>query len=291
MLLPSEVGWPVGVDLADPYAGDELWSPVDANPRRAEIEALLIRAVRTGLPEHYDEAEAEIRSEQLHSEKFWDKRPVSEAPLLPTDMWFADISENWVPDIGVIAPDRVFGPLGESGLSRRQRVIAAGVMAFAVTIPPNVRPADRWEGDRIANPRPDRLTVRTVFRAPAMLWRVRDGQWYPRLPLVERFVPDDQVRMLPLEEATSALDVADGDWIARVFRVEAQGWYAALAVPALETVPIDTLMRRLRLAWWRLRLRQPAATWEDALRFRAEILYRFCAEHQWLVEENAECDG
>ncbi len=291
MLLPPEVGWPVGLDLADPYAGDELWSQDDDDPRRAELEALLLRAARSGDPAHFARAEAEIRSEQLHEEKFWDKRPLGEAPLRPTDMWFADISENWVPDIGVIAPDRVFGPLADQGLSRRERVVAAGVMAFSIVIPPDARPVDRWEGDRNGNPRDERLTVRTVFRAPTMLWSVREGKWRPRLPLVERFVPDGPVQMLPLETGSSTERMKDGDWIARVFRVASEGWFAALAVPAPEDLRVDPLVRRLRLAWWRLRLRRPVATWEDALRFRAEILYRFCAEHRWLGEEKHTCDG
>jgi hypothetical protein len=291
MLLPPEVGWPIGVDEADPYAGDELWSPVSSDPRHAELEALLLRAVRSGEPADYERAAAEIRADELHVEKFWDKRPLGEAPLLPTDMWFADISENWVPDIGVIAPDRVFGPLADRELSRRERVVAAGVMAFSIVIPPDARPVDRWERDRYRDPRRERLTVRTVFRSPAMLWSVRDGRWRPRLPVVERFVPDDCVQMLPLEMGADPALVEDGDWVARVFRVESKGWYAALAVPAPHDVSVDSLLRCLRLAWWRLRLRLPAATWEDALRFRSEILYRFCAEHRWLGEEKHICDG
>ena len=281
----------MAVDLADPYAGDELWAQEDGDSRRAELEWLLLRAARSGDLEHFARAEAEIRSEHLHVEKFWDKRPLGEAPLLPTDMWFADISENWVPDIGVIAPDRVFGPLADLGLSRRERVLAAGVMAFSIVIPPHSRPADRWESDRHGNPRDERLTVRAVFRAPAMLWSVREGRWSPRLPLVERFVPDAPVQMLPLEDGAGSQWLEDGDWIARVFRVESEGWFAALAVPAPEDVNVDALVRRLRLAWWRLRLRAPAATWEDALRSRSEILYRFCAEHRWLGEEKHTCDG
>jgi hypothetical protein len=277
------------VEERDPFAGDALWPSEGLAPEYAAVERSILHAVQSGRRSAFVEAQAAVHAIGLDEEPFADKRPMGSAPLLPAETWFCDIAENSVPDIGVIAPDRVFGPWAELGLTRREHIRAAGVMAFSVCLSPSSRPIERWERDQRSKPKASLFALRAVFRAPAMLWRVEGGVWKPRLRIVERFRPTGPVFGLPFQDGDIPELIGDGDWIARVFLVDERGWFAALAQRACPDVPLPPLKRRLLLAWWRWRLTMPAATWEDALRFRAEVLYRFCAEYRWIVEEERRC--
>ena len=119
--------------------------------------------------------------------------------------------------------------------------------------------------------------------APAMLWAVSEEGWKPLLPLSERMAPPGPVvgDITPLPGVT--------DVVAAVARLHppADGyegpWIAEMAMGLGQLPPVAALRRRMTLAHWRLRTLERRSTWEDVLRRRPELLYRFCAAWWWSV--------
>jgi hypothetical protein len=285
-----DVAWPEPVLPEDPYAGDEIlpWPP-PRDPRRArflasyqawalghrslEDPALRALAEEAGLLETPDPVPL--------------PRTLEAEARLPADAWFAHLAEDRLPDLGLIATERVLGPWADERPSRRQRLVAAGVLAFSPYMPPRVRPLERCLHERRESPAEDRLAVRAVDRCPAMLWEVVAGL-RPRalLPLPDLYLPPEPVRQLPEEDGEPAHPLDAGTWLARCFPGPG-GWYAALALPLPRCPDITWVQCRLELELWRCRVLWPAFTWVDLLRERAEVLYRCCHEWIWIAEEKA----
>ena len=141
----------------DPWAGDEIEmqpGSFDNCVRFAPAEVKLTRA-------EHDEADAAFRRlyrQILDGDAPWgseaevvsvlgvdapirhDRRPLNEALSHISDTTLAEMAEDQVPDIGVVAPDRVLGPMSESALPRKLHRIAGAVMGFAPIIRGGVMP-------------------------------------------------------------------------------------------------------------------------------------------------------
>jgi len=211
--------------------------------------------------------------------------PLDRAPLLPCDQWAADLVEDLLPEVGLVAPGRVLGPFADERPSARSRLVAAGVLAFCPHRAPQVRPVDRWYRDRRASPVDERATLRAVDRAPPMLWSVVDGAApVPELPLPVRLRPPGPVQLLPWRCGEPTTPLRPGSWVARLLPGPG-GWLAAMALRLPAPVHGPRLLRRMELELWRQRAWQPGLGWPSFLRLRGEVLYRCCHERAWSARE------
>ncbi|MFH1463907.1 MAG: hypothetical protein ABIO70_05955 [Pseudomonadota bacterium] len=290
MIPVPDVAWPEPVLPEDPYAGDELlpWPP-PRDPRQARFLAAAQEWALGRRPLGDPSLRALAAEAGLLDTPDPVPQPRSLDPEadLPADDWFAHLAEDRLPDLGLTATARVLGPWADEGPSRRQRIVAAGVLAFSPYMRPRLRPLERWLHERKQSLTRDRLAVRAVDRVPALLWEVLPAAPpRPLLPLPTLYLPPAPVRQLPAEEGMPALPLPAGTWLARCFPGP-DGWYAALALPMPRCPDPAWVQARMELELWRCRVLWPAFTWVDLLRERAEVLYRCCHEWLWITEEVA----
>ena len=287
--------WPTAQIPRDPWAGDE------ALFMRGSYRDYLTQCERVGITSVLNESEHDVwdaRFEDIYRQildgeasfdtieesarklAVWaarrhDRRPLSPAEGPISDAHLADITENQLPQVGLIAPDRILGPWADSVLPRWVRVVAAAAMAFPPEIPPGVPAWARAIKRRPRPPSPERVAIRAVARVPPMLWRITGPESVvPHLPLGERQVPDGPVRDLPDSPAV----IGRVAWTGSDWRL-----LCGLPLPALPPAP--PLIKRLELELLRVRRRERRLTWEVLLRERSEVLYRTACEWLWLTQE------
>lgn len=286
-----EYAWPERVSTRDPWAGDEaLFAPGDyANYKRFaphSFERPLLG------PAAYAEAELRFHAvmrDVLEGAAPWtairapadelavlsparhDRRPLRPVPIQLHDDALADTAEDWVPDIGLVSAERVFGPWAEGHLERRWRRLAGAVMGFAPLIFPDNNAINRACRNKPRPPRVLRASMRGIGHAPPMLWRIDGQEITPLLPLGRVFRPVGPVRALP--DAPAAIGRAVPG---------PEGWFLACTLPLPEIPPPALLLRRMKLELLDLRRTERRATWEDALRGRIAPLYRVAASWLWL---------
>ena len=209
-----------------------------------------------------------------------DRRPIKVAPepVDPLRIW--EMFENGVPDGTPLALDRVLGPYADRTLDRRLHRIAVEAFAFSPTADFGLPPMKRWAGD-VSRPTPKiRAGMRAIAHAPAMLWEVLDtGECEALLPLSEPYLPTGPVRGV----AEQLPDARGTELVARLYP-DADGNWNISGGLWVHAPPLDALLERLELEHLRLSRHERRLTWEDLLRYRAELLYRLCAIHTDLCE-------
>ena len=288
---------PHRLSLRDPYAGDERlpwlgdyqnylrhmsWmgtdDVVDAQAYAAldvEFESVY-RRILDG-EEQWSAIEPLAEALQVASPIRHDRRPAGEAPVRIHDAQLSDITENQLPQVGIIAPDRFLGPWADEGIPRWVRIQVAAAMAFVPELDPGVAPWARRIKRKPMPQRPVRISLRAIARTPPMLWAVQNQTLHPLLPLGARFLPMSSVDDLPDVPAI----------LGRYIPCES-GAYLAASIPLIRMPPSDVIHRRLHLEYLRLRRRERRLSWEDMLRERSEVLYRSVMEWLWLqlADEN-----
>lgn len=290
-----EYAWPEVLAPRDPWAGDEVRpdesdyenylaftaepEPLDPGAYAAWDRVFLAtyRDVLDGrVP--WSAIEAPARQLGVWGRARHDLRPLSEAPQVVPDAWLADHVEDWVPDVGLQAPDRVLGPWAEGALPPRVRLAAAAAMAFTSLVNPGVSPAERIARSK-PKPKPAyRAALRAIGAAPPMVWEILPGGTLrPLLPLARHARPTGVVSGLPAAPAAigRAVPSPDGPWLATV-------------LPLPGPPPAAGLARRLLLELLRIRRAERRATWEDVLRRRPEVLYRTALSWAWLTLRDRE---
>ena len=286
---------PYRLTLRDPYAGDEAlqWSGSHENYLRhmawlgsddaldaEQYNALDVefeRIYRQILDGHaeWDSIEPIAKSLQVDFRLRTDRRPPGEAEAQVTDSQLSDITENQLPQVGQIAPDRFLGPWADEPLPRWVRVQVAAAMVFVPELDPGVA---SWARRIKRKPMPSasiRQSLRVMARTPPMLWRVKGKRLEPMLPLGDRFMPQGEVAGIPNVPAV----------IGRVIATK-HGPYLAVTLPLIRVPPSSVIQRRLWLEYLRIRRRERRLSWEDLLRERGELLYRSCFEWLWLQLEH-----
>lgn len=200
-----------------------------------------------------------------------DRRPAPAACFPLADDVLAEICEDFIPDIGVICPDRVLGPMSTHTLPRSIHVLAGAVMSFAPLLRGGVVPLSRTVVQR-PRPAPDTAAaIRAAARTPPMLWSVQENDLRAELPLSSRRHPTAPIvgQMPGQAMIARAVPHADGGtWLS--------------AILPLPTCPDPAIVqRRMMLEMWRLRRHDIRITWEDVLRTRGEVLYRTACEWCW----------
>jgi hypothetical protein len=316
LIVPSPFCAPGPADPDDPYAGDEILDDPPGEPAAdandAPFRDAYQRAVRGRIPLDAPELLAVVRRRGLcvarspaTGQPIWEgvlvedatssepgapcpgSRPEAFSPHAPSDECLADIAEDRLPEIGIVAPDRVLGPMADERPERESLLVAAGVMAFSTFIEPRVRPVDRFYKEHGDHASQERLAVHAVDRAPACLWAAEGGRLVPLLPLPPAWVPEGDVLLAPRFEGSESKPPADGTYVARLHPVLRAGggdaWIASLALRVQGPVDARRTTMRLRLEIWRERRRFPNLTWVGLLRHRAELLYRFAHESAWVA--------
>lgn len=282
----------------DPWAGDEI----EMQPGRYENYVRFSSARPVLDQAGHDAVDADFRRlyrQLLDGEAPWgaeapvvaalglgmpirhDSRPLNEARSPISDRILAEMSEDQVPDIGVIAPDRVLGPMAEGVLPHPMLRVAGAVMGFAPLIRGGVMPVARVIYQKPRPPTSLSSPVRSIARAPVMIWHQTDAGLQPMLPISDRlralFCSDrPRVQTLPVEGAVL---------IGRGTPIKGGGWWLAACLTLPHPPPAEILLRRMMLELQRLRRHERRLTWEDLLRERAEVVYRTACEWSWLHHE------
>jgi hypothetical protein len=282
-LLPDlHFAWPEVVAVRDPHAGDEAL----ALPHRYENYTAFAP------PPHLDEAAYEkVVATFDHAMRAvldgraprstlgplavaagvsgpvrHDRRAPPPAPRRVSLLDLAEITEDWVPDVGVVV-ERVLGPFANGPLPRWLVAVAAAMLALSPILFPRTRPIDRAIDTR--KPRPPvelRASLKAIARAPVSLWRRRGDRWESLLPLAPAFVPE-----APMEGPATPFAVG------RAVR-GSDGWWLAAALPLPAAPGAVAVARRVELELLRARLWERRATWEDVLRSHGEVVARTCCE-------------
>ncbi len=187
----------------DPWAGDEIeMSPgsYDNYVRFSEARDKLSRAAHDAADAEFCRlyraildgaepwgAEAAVSAAlEIDAPLKHDTRPLNEATQHISDDILAEMAEDQVPDIGVISPDRVLGPMSEQVLPRRMLRTAGAVMGFAPLIREGIMPVARVIYQRPRPPTELSSPIRSIARAPVMIWRRTPDGLRPMLPLSPR---------------------------------------------------------------------------------------------------------
>lgn len=284
-----EYAWPEILDPRDPWAGDEALpdsfsyqnyldfggaqTPLaEEDHAAADREFLSVYRDVTDGRAPFSAIEAPARRVGIWGPARHDRRPLDPAPFAVADEFLADHVEDWVPDVGLQAPDRVLGPWADGPLSPRLRVLAAAAVAFSPWVEPGVTPAERICRSKPKLPKPYRAALRAIGLAPPMVWGVEGERLSPLLPLTPLACPPGPVRGLPEAPAV----------VGRAVPCD-EGWFLAAGIPLPGLPPRAGLTRRIFLELLRIRRTERRSTWEDVLRRRSEVVYRTALSWAWLA--------
>ena len=288
-----ESAWPTTVSATCPYAGDELLydpAPLSDLVERgtppfpdAETHAATDRhfhEVYVGILEGrlpWSAIDAPAAALQVDTPSTLDRRWPKPAWSPIPDADLADQAEDWVPDMGQLAPERVLGPFSDHRLPMPARRAAFAVMAFSPLLAPRIRPLVRGMRNKPKPSRERRQAITAAVMAPAMAWtQDRHGHLTAALGLGSHFHP---------ERAVSGAGDATA-WIGRAIPTSAGPTWLAAALPLPALPPQEVLARRIRLEVMRLRRHERRLSQEDLLRDRAEVLYRTACE--WWYEHDPD---
>jgi hypothetical protein len=209
-----------------------------------------------------------------------DRRPPKVAPMHidPFEIW--EMLENAVPDGVMVAQDRVLGPYADEAISRKLLRIATEAYAFSPTADAGLPARKRWAQDMARPTVAVRAAMRAIEHSPAMIWQVdEEGGCRPLLPLAKPYWPTGAIH-----GHTEQLPRCQGDaLVARITPTEDGTWQITGGLWVL-TPPLEPLLERLEFEHLRLSRHERRLTWEDLLRWRAELLYRLCAIHSAQME-------
>jgi hypothetical protein len=191
---------------------------------------------------------------------------------------FWEMVENFVPDTAPMAIDRILGQWGdlptEIGLQRA----AVTALSFTYNLEDRGRAFKRYLRDDDKPSVETRQTIKMVEHTPAMLWKIKEHGWEPMLPIFEYWIPNGKIEGC----VTPITSNIESNFVVARVAPSKDGWRAYGAI-GFETAPDTTpLMRRLNFALTRLRRHERRATWEDLLRDRCELIYRYLANYAWL---------
>ena len=288
-----ESAWPSVVSQTCPYAGDELL--FDPSPL-ADLKArgtppfpgiaehsILDRAFHeayVGILEGrlpWSAIDGPADALQVNTPTTLDRRWPKPAWAPLPDGELAGQAEDWIPDMGQVAPARVVGPFSDHALPMPVRRVAFAVMAFSPLLAPRIRPIVRGMRNKPKPSRERRQAITAVIMAPAMAWsQNREGRLLAQLPLGPHFSP---TRAVAGHGGAPA-------WIGRAVPTRSGPTWLAAGLPLPGLPPADILLRRLRLELLRLRRHERRLSHEDLLRDRAEVLYRTACE--WWYEHDPD---
>ena len=284
---PSRTSWPIEIAATDPYRGEERSLSIASNelhkqrkPATSKTQFIalekqfisqyqqLLTEEKTCVPLHKTLSALGISSTIRHE---------SEAPFIAPNTldndFLSNIVEDLVPDIGVFANERVFGPMADDFWQYSS--VAGAVMFFTPCMYKHYTPAGKICKKKPKFPPAINRAITSLAKTPTMLWQIeKAGTIKPLLPVANQFVPKTQVLGLP----------ATKQMIARVLFTP-QGPIACCVLPVSNIDP-QPVYARLWLEWVRLKRHSDNIFWEDLLRYYGDLLYRNCCEQLFLHQES-----
>ncbi|MBN1334997.1 MAG: hypothetical protein JXB39_03455 [Deltaproteobacteria bacterium] len=280
MIRSGDHAWPLPPVSEDPWGGEDLLPASEPEPPFLALARLALHGrIAMDDPRLAEAASCAGLDEPRLTDPL-SAPPPAVTPVPPCDAWFAEMAEDVLPDVGLVAPDRVLGPRADAPPTPCERILAAGVLALAPFDAPRVRPVDRWIRESATSD--VRAAIRAVDRTPPCLWRVDPKGAVPLLPLAPSRIPVGPVVRAPCWEGDPVAPLDPGIWAARCVPGPAGVWLAVLATRFGEPAPA-LLLARLRLEAWLVRTRRPGLPWEEVLRDRGEVLYRWMHERALLT--------
>ena len=257
--------WPIDQETFDPWAGDELHSlPCDSD----YIQSLEdIQKQRQFL--------AKALKDSMKILPFHDRSIIHKAQSVMSDTQLAAIAEDWVPDIGLFAEERVLGPFAPR---HKLRTLCGAILSFSPLLRHNCTPIGQYGSLKSRTKGSHSLGIQA--KTPVVPWKIHDNDSVsPLLPIEERYIPNMPLQSLPQTPFM----------IARI--VASSTGYTLSCVLPLPAVSPQYLFNRMRLEWIRLQYQNRYIYWEDMLRFRAELLYRSSLEYCFVhhKKETEQC--
>ena len=256
--------WPIAQDLIDPWAGDEIFYPIedlahahalfDAQKRKDYI----LQAEQNGISKH-------IRHDDSHVQK---------ATHLCSLDFLANLTEDWVPDIGLFAQERVLGPFAPYPKLRR---LCGAILCFSPLLKHGITAAGRFADTQNSA---HKIALGIQAKSPCMIWERQEyNQVKPLLALTRHLIPKGEIKRLPQSQY----------FVARICPTTA-GWTASCVLP-VPTIHQAYIHNILILEWIKLQQSGGRMFWEDVLRYRAELIYRSALEYCFInaYEETLTC--
>ena len=153
--------WPIQHNNTDPWAGDELsgalhnsdyWEALDCSQKH----------------QRYLE---QARKDGLKIQPFHDRSIIHDCESVLSDSQLASIAEDWVPDIGIFAEERVLGPFAPQ---YKLRTLCGAILSFSALLEHNFTPAGQYGSLKSRKKGSHSLGIQA--KTPAMLWRVNPNR-------------------------------------------------------------------------------------------------------------------
>ena len=194
--------------------------------------------------------------------------PLSASVQIPLT-FLSDLSEDYLPEIGSFYHSLIWGAVGEDLLHRHMKILAGAVCSTLPLLQYHHSPAAKAFDQRPKLPEQIHQSLSTHCRTPAMLWSIEKNAVHPLLPIASQYSPTGPIHNLP---ATQFM-------IAKIIQVDHQ-WTAHFVFPFEHLGSlVEELSLRLQIEWLRGQRHCSTLVFEDILRDRADILYRYAAEH------------
>ena len=256
--------WPIVQDLLDPWAGDECFYPFD----QSRLHQSLLN--KEDLEQYIQE-----RIQQNTSIKLvHDGAPLQTCRQPCEQELLANITEDWVPDIGLFVQERVLGPFAPH---HPFQILCGAILCFSPLLKHGITPAGRF-ADLRNNKRSASIGIQA--KAPSMIWHIDQHQKAtPLLPLGSAYIPTSPIH-----------NVAANSLIIARISPTSKGWSAHCILP-IPTVGKKYIWNRLFLEWLEFQRCNKRIFWEDILRYRSELLYRSALEYCFVYaqEETKKC--
>jgi hypothetical protein len=256
--------WPVEQDLLDPWAGDEVFYPIeDLNYSQSlHNEQCLEEYIKKANKKGYSRIPT------------YDDSYVQKATQLCSLSFLANLTEDWVPDIAMFAEERVLGPFAPYP---QLKILCGAILCFSPLLKHGITAAGRF-ADTQKSAFGSALGIQA--KSPCMIWQQTiNKEVKPLLPMSERYIPQERVHGLP----------DSSFFIGRICPTK-DGWQASCLLP-IPIVGARYVYNMLTMEWLKLQQSDARMFWEDVLRYRSELIYRSALEYCFIhaPKETIQC--
>jgi len=195
-------------------------------------------------------------------------KPLQAESYIPIQ-YLSDLSEDYIPAIGLFSDSFILGPLADTLIPSVLRQLAGAICSTLPLLPYKHSAASKAFEQRPKLPLHIHQSLSAHCRYPFMLWKIQENQATPLLPISPQYIPTKPVTLLP---NTSFM-------IGKIIQVNEQ-WVAHFVFPIRQLNHLDENLRiRLQVEWLRAQRHCSNLVFDDILRERADILYRYAVEH------------
>jgi hypothetical protein len=281
--IPVRTAWPLKTPTesdagdfailhAPPFHDFSKWNATIAEPEFVELEKEFV--------ELYHQCIEGVAFDELRW-KSWSNRmnlsyqttheitdPLIGETYIPID-YLSDLCEDYIPGLGLFATALIWGPFANKELPSPIRQLAGAICSTIPLLNYKHSPASKAFEQRPKLPLPIHQSLSSHCRYPYMIWAIEDGYVKPLLPLAIQYHPQVRVNNLP----------PSSFMIGKVIQIQNQ-WVAHFVLPLNSNDFLsENIQMRLQVEWLRAQRHCSTLFFEDILRERADILYRYAAEY------------